>query len=396
MKRLFLAIILVLFASSTGAFWHGNGSGKSWSQLHTGAGGYLSNIIIDQASGTKVVRTDTYGGYIYNPSASNPGNAGGTGIWQQLVTSLSMPSSAQIPFNNLPIFELAICASNPNHLYMYWGDGNIYSSVNKGATWTITGFSTVAYDPGIKALGNFMACDPANENVVWTGTPASGVFFSTNGGTSWTAIGTGTIAAGGACCDGLSTATYGGGNIIAFDPSSSVSGGKTQGIYIASYGTGVYHSTNGGATWALTSSGPTTYMHMVCDQTGTLWLVSLGVATSDQLWKYASGTWTKITTTPSNGNYADSISIDPNNSAHLVYSVDDGQIAVSNNTGGSWTGFSTISRVATDIPWLANTNETFMSVGDMAFDSSSVLWFAEGIGVWETGAQVEVRRHGRV
>jgi hypothetical protein len=50
--------------------------------------------------------------------------------------------------------------------------------------------------------------------------------------------------------------------------------------------------------------------------------------------------------------------------------------------------------VATDIPWLAFANESYMSNGAMRFDPpvSDKLWFAEGIGVWYTPATGDAAR----
>ena len=51
-----------------------------WHTLKIGAGGYISGLDIAQ-DGTKVIRTNTYGGDIWN----------GT-MWQQLITSASLPA----------------------------------------------------------------------------------------------------------------------------------------------------------------------------------------------------------------------------------------------------------------------------------------------------------------
>ena len=54
---------------------------NNWQTLDVGAGGWLTGIDV-APDGTMVVRTDTYGAYIWNGTA-----------WQQLVTSTSMPAS---------------------------------------------------------------------------------------------------------------------------------------------------------------------------------------------------------------------------------------------------------------------------------------------------------------
>jgi hypothetical protein len=72
---------------------------------------------------------------------------------------------------------------------------------------------------------------------------------------------------------------------------------------------------------------------------------------------------------------------------------DIGGIIVTSDGGATWQGpmyrgwpAGASNRVATDIPWLAWTNEESMSSGDMIFDPSmaNTLVFAEGIGVWVT------------
>jgi hypothetical protein len=67
-----------------------------------------------------------------------------------------------------------------------------------------------------------------------------------------------------------SVASQGGGNLIAFDPTSGITAGMTRGIYISSYGTGVYHTINGGSTWRLTAGSPTTHQHMIVDENGVV------------------------------------------------------------------------------------------------------------------------------
>src|SRR5882724_9340712 len=55
--------------------------GTTWSTLKIGGGGFVTGIDI-ASDGTKVVRTDTYGAWLYNTA---------TNLWQQLVTASSMP-----------------------------------------------------------------------------------------------------------------------------------------------------------------------------------------------------------------------------------------------------------------------------------------------------------------
>jgi len=65
---------------------------RVWQTQKVGAGGFVtvSDLLSD---GTKLVRTDTFGAWIWNPSLASPGNAGGLGAWVQAATAVSMPAS---------------------------------------------------------------------------------------------------------------------------------------------------------------------------------------------------------------------------------------------------------------------------------------------------------------
>lgn len=410
MCRIAVVILLLLIGPASAAFLIVqtaiSGSGVfSFQTMKIGAGGQLTAIDIqcDQGVGqcnnsgtvTRVVRADTYGAWLLNNSTPNCGNATATGCWQQLVTATSMPDSLfglQSSTSCCGVYEIRIAPSNTQVFYMYL-NGYVYKSTNQGTTWTRTGFSNVAAKPNAstKLGGPYMAIDPANANIVFVGTPSSGVFYTTNGGTSWTGISTSTIAAGQTPSGDafFGSPGVGVGNMIAFDPSSSVISNVTQGIYVCSWGTGCYHSTNAGSNWALTASTPTTFIHVFCDQNGTLWTeTSAGFGgTPTNLYAYLGGTWTAITDGSPVGRNT-SVAVNPNtagSSLEIVVGQDWGGYNYSSNNGSTWiSGTQPPTRTATDIPWLANTKEAFMTNGGLVFDpsSSNLLYLAEGIGVW--------------
>jgi photosystem II stability/assembly factor-like uncharacterized protein len=82
----------------------------------------------------------------------------------------------------------------------------------------------------VKAL----AIDPSTPATLYAGTFFGGVFKSTNGGTSWTAINSGLTI----------TSVY----ALAIDPS-------TPAMLYAGTDGGVFKSTNGGTSWAAVNSG---------------------------------------------------------------------------------------------------------------------------------------------
>ena len=263
----------------------------------------------------------------------------------------------------------------------YGGDGCIYSSENRGGKWTKTGFVCTAVNPNSsnKFFGPFMAVDPANERIVYASTPANGTFVTRNGGASWTKVN----AVGSGKADGL---PQGGGSLIAFDRRAGSGASSTQGIYISTYGIGVFHSTDGGSTWKATNGSPTTHRHMVVDPNGTVWLTD-NTNSAANIHTYDGDIWRTV---PENGGFF-TIAIDPNNcasktSCRVVFADNGGVVDITTDGGRSWSGKDyQYSRVATDIPWLAKTPESYMTNGNMMFDPSrsNTLDFAEGIGFWE-------------
>ncbi len=112
---------------------------NDWQTLKVGAGGFITGIDI-APDDTMVVRTDTYGAYIWNGSE-----------WQQLVTSTSMPASfdainVQSTGYTEGVFEIQIAPSNSFIMYMMY-EGYVFSTSNNGTTWTQTAFAQVTEDP---------------------------------------------------------------------------------------------------------------------------------------------------------------------------------------------------------------------------------------------------------
>src|SRR5689334_7716697 len=121
----------------------------TWQTLHIGAGGWLTGIDI-APDGNMVVRTDTYGAYRWNGTQ-----------WQQLVTTASMPAENVGVGNAEGVYEIRIAPSSSSTMYMEYL-GNVYKSINAGATWTKTAFAHVTEDPndGHRMNGQKMAVDP--------------------------------------------------------------------------------------------------------------------------------------------------------------------------------------------------------------------------------------------
>ena len=207
-----------------------------WQTLKVGAGGWATGLDIDP-DGAMVVRTDTNGAYLWTGSQ-----------WKQLVTSSSMP--AAFDFSGRGVYEIQMAPSNSSILYMSF-DGYVFKSTNKGTTWTQTSLtpfndSVTAENDNYRMNGQKMAVDPSNPNIVYVGTPSNGLFVSKDGGATWASVSAIPAAAGQGVTGILFDPAIGG-----------AVGGVTQTIFASSYGHGVYESTNGGATWTALSGGPT-------------------------------------------------------------------------------------------------------------------------------------------
>src|SRR5687767_2053917 len=105
-------------------------SDSSWKILPIGAGGFVTGIDV-APDNTMVVRTDTYGAYVWDG-----------GQWDQLITSESMPTDLlQIDLSQ-GVYEIRIAPSDSDVLYMSYL-GGVYRSDNRGANWVETQFSRV-------------------------------------------------------------------------------------------------------------------------------------------------------------------------------------------------------------------------------------------------------------
>lgn len=364
----------------------------AWQALRMGAGGQITDINYQASDGTTLIRTDTYGGYFYRTAGSCTGWGGtfAAPCWEQVVTATSIPSpTISIPYSlNLGVVELIACKSNTNVGYMLW-NGFLWvttSLQSASRTWVKTTQAT-AQDPnsGPKDEGPFLYCDPVNPNIIYIGTPSSGVFKSTNG----TSGGSATFASVAA----VGTATSGKGHIFAFDPNSSSVGSVTQHFMICTYGTGCYETTNGGTSYTLTSSTPTTFEHIICDKFSQFAVVN----GSTTLFKYVTTAWTTATM-PDTGQ---ALSEDPASAALATNKIavtrsGSGDLMLTANNGTSWTGpaFNQTKAATGSQPgWMGSANQqsggalSLNTIGAV-YDSSSNIRVAAGIGVWKAVAPI--------
>ena len=161
----------------------------------------------------------------------------GLSIW--LITDLAYAGIDQWTTNGPPGSEhvrvVALAPTAPTMLYAVTSD-KVFKSDDSGTSWTLASASLFA--PPIRAL----AIDPADPTIVYVGTQ-SGVFKSSDGGMNWTAMNVGLVAPHGPNGDAAPDSI----GALTIDPSNPAS------IYAG--GTGVFKSTDGGASWTVTNAG---------------------------------------------------------------------------------------------------------------------------------------------
>lgn len=279
--------------------------------------------------GSMVCQTDV--GNIYRWSGLTTDYADGSKVWVPLLNNTSLAGQgpgggAPVASNNIGGWEHVLAPNNSSvHLAIFTdvqanaGKSWIWYSTNSGATW---GKSNIAFDnysaasndhqSGLYWGGDFKTChykiaiDPANPNVAYCGMPynsgnSAGAYTTLNksGGSTlatWTSVKT----SGSTPIPG--TATTGPSCGLAIDASSGTTtiGGQTvtNRIIIPIPNTGIYESTDGGNTFseiAASAMGASNFWVTTGGFTaeGVYYCIVVH-ATIGGVWRYKSGTWTKI------------------------------------------------------------------------------------------------------
>jgi hypothetical protein len=195
-------------------------------------------------------------------------------------------------------------------------------------TWTALGPQpvTTGTTPGSLSVSgriSAIAVDPNNSNSIYAATAGGGVWKSSNGGSTWTAL-----------TDSQSTLFTG---AIAIDPENSstiYAGTGNPSISNLSFtGKGILKSTNGGSTWTLLGSAyfnRKTISQIVVDPTNsnTIYAAVAGAGINGTtggtgVWKSTDGgnTWTNTTTAISTSDSYTDLVIDPSNPQTLYTAI---------------------------------------------------------------------------
>lgn len=384
MKRALLIIALLFAALPSVARIHGLGSGTTiaYPMLLGGAGNIIGVSGVPSQGDIKLGKTDQYGCYAKL----------GSGHWRQLITPTAMPVGAIISATGLPLTgnsngscDEAIGSPSNNDIWV-GVNGSIFFSTDR------TAFNTTCYPaqgssvspgniPGLKGIGHLIAVDPANPNIIYMSTPASGLEATYDKGSNCFVIG------------GVSTATgtpSGAGHIIVFDNSGGTTATCphsaticTKNIYVCTNGHGVYKSTDAAITWTLTTSTPTTCLYMVADPFGNIFFLDnannngLGA-----LHKFNGTAWS----VPAGGAiiFGVGVDVDPNacpaaNTCHIGIITGGGTgvsgTAMSTDGAATFNVAQTITFSSATVPWIADAQTaTGIFPAGGAFDNLGQLW----------------------
>ena len=370
-----------------------------WGSLPLGGGGFVSGVVAHPTEKNLFyARTDVGGLYRWIEESQS---------WKPLTDWISEDDKGLFG-----IESVALDPQKPEMLYVlagisYFSGGKtvIMISDDYGESFRIVDVSSKfkAHGNGDgRQMGERLAVDPHNSNVIYCGSRSAGLFKSTDGGLSWNSV----------SFPVTSTNNGVGINFVQFDESSTVSNGVTQKIYVGTAQTGnsLYVSTNGGNSWTAISGQPTQYMpHRCAMKDGVLYVTYAngagpGIGTAGGfVYKY-NGSWTNISPSNNTSDYSyGGISIVGNRI--VVTSVGcykmqswDGlcdwqtatwgdEIFVSDNLGSSWTSLFSSCKVnfdANSVSWVKDHAMHWTGCATLDPFDSKRCFFISGNGLFMT------------
>jgi hypothetical protein len=371
----------------------------AWKNVVIKGGGFVSGIIMSPVlPGLAFARTDVGGAYRYDPAARR---------WMPITDWVGHNDS-----NLLGIESIAADPVDPNRVYlaagMYVtaGNGSILSSTDMGQTWTRNNISApMGGNADGRSMGERLAIDPNLTSTLYFGSRNAGLWKSTDSAQTWTQV-TGFPTTGAANGD-AGTGGYGL-TFVLFDPRSGSPGSPTPAIYVGvgvTAGTGLYRSTDAGATWEAVAGQPAGLMphHAVPDGCGNLYLAynngpGPNNISSGAIWRYsmASGAWTNVSPPQGGGGFG-GIAADAAHPGTLIVTTIDrwsrDEIYRTTNAGDTAVSWAALEPTAqTDVagaPWVLWHKASVGTPGWMGdveidpFNPARALYITGG-GIWSS------------
>ncbi len=327
-----------------------------------GGGGYVTGIYLHPLEQNLVyIKTDVGGFYRWNQTNQS---------WIPLTDHFPLQQS-----NYYSGEALALDPNNPNLVYIavgtytadWWPEkGTIFKSTDKGKTWIKLNLDVkMGGNEELRWVGERLAVDPFNSNVLFFGSRRDGLWKSSDAGITWAKV---------TSFPGTPTAGIGT-TAIVFDK-------KVRGrVYAIAYGDGLYQSTDTGVTWSKIAGSPDQMKRMVVAPNGVIYAThESGVS------KYANGSWSKITPFNSSETF-NAISVNPANPNEVLVSLGETtstKIYQSLDQGATWTEKK--RSIKNTVPWW---NGIFVSqpwISAIEFDPKVAgrVWLTDWYGIWRT------------
>lgn len=209
---------------------------------YLGSLGYITGAYSNPKNPNKIYcKTDVGGIYLYDRERD---------VWEPLMESIPQKHSSV-----MAVRSMALDPNNEDTIYVS-GGGNWYEyphyllkTTNGGETWQRLNFSgNTAAGGEVRLMGESIAVDANNSNVVYCGTFTDGLYISTDGGTSWQQISD--IPA------EYNSAYPGGIASVLIDSSEKAANGRSKRVYVSVLGRGLYESNDGGESFSIIKSSP--------------------------------------------------------------------------------------------------------------------------------------------
>lgn len=346
----------------------------TWRPLAIGGGGYIVGITLHPNGVDRIVRTDTYGAYVWR------GNK-----WAQLITSTSMPAADRTSLGG-GVVDAVFAPSNAKRIYMFFNN-KMYRSDDKGLSFTLlTGFGTAASNANddYRGASYKVAVDPINPDVVYVGTRDDGLRVSTDGGATWTTVSAVPVGVHKLDSNG-NVIDAGAGISVFFDATSGRASGvaRTRRVYAASWLNGVYMSDDAGASWTRISNGTGSPAYASRSSVGPDGTMFLADETTGKVWRWRGGAWTD-TAVPLDARI---VVVDPTLASRVYAFTGYGAPARSLDGGATWTVLDFPNSLSSpgDVPWLSWTDNDYFVSSDVRFDPAvpGRIWVGQGFGVWQ-------------
>jgi photosystem II stability/assembly factor-like uncharacterized protein len=336
-------------------------SSQQWKNVSLGGGGYVTGIYFHpQQKDLIYIRTDVGGFYRWNPQNQT---------WIPITDHFPLAQS-----NYYGGEALAVDPKNPNIVYIaagkyLWADpGSIFKSSDRGTTWTKLNIDLVMGGNEDKRwMGDRLAVNPFNTNIIFFGSRRDGLWQSKNGGQTWQKVNS---FPGKARKDiGISA--------ILFD--NRVTGL----VYAVAYDDGIYKSTDTGVTWSKIEGSPQWPRRIAVSNNGTLYVTS---GKGPGVTKYEKGIWTNITPEKSQAIF-NALTVNSNNPNELIVGIGETastKIYRSLDGGNSWTEMQ--RSLKNSVPWWKDIMLRQPWISAIQFDPqvSGRVWLTDWYGIWRT------------